>query len=145
MVNSIVTLLEGNPLVLSLLGGASLLMLLGSLLAIPVVIVKLPSDYLRREHKLVRGWPLYLSVPFLLIKNALGVLFFISGLAMLVLPGQGLLTIVIALVLLDFPRKRVLIRHILGKKRILRAINRLRKKYGKAELELPPGRPPNRN
>jgi hypothetical protein len=52
-------------------------------------------------------------------KNALGVLFYLSGLAMLILPGQGLLTIFIGLVLLDFPRKRVLVRRLLGYRRIL--------------------------
>jgi hypothetical protein len=122
----------------SFLGGASLLMFVGSLIAVPLVVVRLPKDYLRREHKLVRNWPRHLSLPFMVLKNALGVLFLLSGLAMLILPGQGLLTIFIGLVLLDFPRKRVLVRRILGYRRILRVINRLRAKFDKPELEPPP-------
>jgi hypothetical protein len=130
-------LFEDHTVLLSLLGGASLLMFVGSLIAVPLVIIRLPKDYLRREHKLVRDWPRHLSLPFMVLKNALGVLFFLSGLAMLILPGQ-LLTIFIGLVLLDFPRKRVLVRRILGYRRILRVINRLRARFGKPELEPPP-------
>jgi hypothetical protein len=74
----------------------------------------------------------------MVLKNALGVLFFLSGMAMLILPGQGLLTIFIGLVLLDFPRKRVLVHRILGYQRILRVINQLRARFGKPELEPPP-------
>jgi hypothetical protein len=131
-------LLENHPVLLSLLGGASLLMFVGSLIAVPLVIVRLPKDYLRREHKLIRDWPRHLSLPFMVLKNALGVVFFLSGLAMLILPGQGLLTLFIGLVLLDFPRKRVLVRRILGYRRILRVINRLRARFGKPKLEPPP-------
>ena len=120
------------------LGGASLLMFVGSLIVVPLVVVRLPKDYLRRENKLVRTWPRYLSLPFMILKNGLGVLFLLSGLAMLVLPGQGLLTLFIGLVLVDFPRKRNLILRILGNRRIFGMINRLRAKSGKAELEPPP-------
>lgn len=47
-------LFENHPVLLSLLGGASLLMFVGSLIAVPLVIVRLPKDYLRREQKLIR-------------------------------------------------------------------------------------------
>ena len=115
-----------------------MLMFVGSLIVVPLVVVRLPKDYLRRENKLVRTWPRYLSLPFMILKNGLGVLFLLSGLAMLVLPGQGLLTLFIGLVLVDFPRKRNLILRILGNRRIFGMINRLRAKSGKAELEPPP-------
>ena len=74
----------------------------------------------------------------MVIKNAIGILFFLSGLAMLFLPGQGLLTMFIGLVLIDFPRKQILVRRILGYRRVLRAINRLRRKFGKPLLGPPP-------
>lgn len=123
-----------HAVLLSWLGGASLIMLVGSLIGIPLVVIQLPEDYLHREHKLVRDWPRYLFLPFMVLKNALGILFFLSGLAMLFLPGQGLLTMFIGLVLLDFPRKQILVRHILGYRRVLRVINRLRAKFGKPVL-----------
>ena len=41
----------------------------------------------------------------LITKNLLGVILLIAGLVMLLVPGQGLLTIAVALILLDFPGK----------------------------------------
>jgi hypothetical protein len=124
-------------MLLSLLGGVSLLMFVGSLIAVPLVLFQLPKDYLHREHKLVQEWPRCLSFPFMVLKNAFGVLFFLSGLAMLILPGQGLLTMFIGLVMLDFPRKQLLVRRILGYRRFLRVINRLRTRFGKPALDPP--------
>ncbi len=135
--NNITGLYEDHGVLLGWLGGLSLLMFVGSLIAVPLVLVRLPEDYLRREHKLVLQWPWRISIPFLVLKNGLGVLFVLSGLAMLVLPGQGLLTLFIGMMLLDFPRKRILIRRTLGHRRIFRAINRLRERLGKPRLERP--------
>jgi hypothetical protein len=138
IVDSISNFFADHAILLSWLGGASLLMFVGSLIAVPLVLVRLPKDYLRREHKLVREWPRCLSLTFVALKNTFGVLFILSGLAMLILPGQGLLTMFIGLVMLDFPRKRLLVRHILSYKRFLRVINRLRARFGKPELETLP-------
>ena len=135
--NIITGLFEGHVVLLSWLGGISLLMFFGSLIAVPLVAVRLPEDYLRREYKLVRNWPLYISIPFLILKNGLGILFLLSGLAMLILPGQGLLTLFIGLVMLDFPRKQILVRRILGHRRIFPVINRLRARLSKSKLEAP--------
>jgi hypothetical protein len=138
VVSDILSFFRDHTVLLSWLGGASLLMLVGSLIGVPLVVVRLPEDYLHREHKLVRDWPRYLFLPFMVIKNTTGILFFLSGLAMLFLPGQGLLTMFIGLVLLDFPRKQLLIRRILGYRRVLRVINRLRTRFGKPALGPPP-------
>ena len=135
MADDILGFFGDHSVLLSWLGGVSLLMFVGSLIAVPLVVVRLPKDYLHREHQLVRYWPRHIFLPFMILKNALGVLFFLSGLAMLILPGQGLLTLFIGLVLLDFPRKQILVRRIIGYRRILRGINRLRGKFGKPELE----------
>ena len=138
MVVDILGFFRDHAVLLSWLGGASLLMFIGSLIGVPLVVVQLPEDYLHREHKLFRDWPRYLFLPFMFLKNALGILFFLSGIAMFFLPGQGLLTMFIGLVLLDFPRKQILVRRILGYRRILTVINRLRTKFGKHKLEPPP-------
>jgi hypothetical protein len=135
VVGDILSFFRDHTVLVSWLGGASLLMFVGSLIGVPMLVVQLPEDYLHREHKLARDWPLYLFLPFMVIKNTLGILFFLSGLAMLFLPGQGLLTMFIGLVLLDFPRKQILVRRILGNRRILRVINRLRARFGKPLLE----------
>jgi hypothetical protein len=138
VVGDILTFFRDHTILLSWLGGSSLLMLIGSLIGVPLLVVRLPEDYLHREHKLVRDWPRYLFLPFMVIKNTIGILFFLSGLAMLFLPGQGLLTMFIGLVLLDFPRKQILVQRILGCQRVLRVINRLRKRFGRPVLGPPP-------
>ncbi len=72
------------------------------------------------------------------LKNALGVVLVLAGVAMLVLPGQGLLTLAAAMLLLDFPGKRRVERRVLGSPRVLGRVNALRRRFGKAAM-LPPG------
>ena len=73
-----------------------------------------------------------------LAKNGLGVVLLAAGIAMLVLPGQGLLTLVVALILLDFPGKRRLQRRIVYAPRVLAALNALRRRAGREPLEPEP-------
>jgi UPF0716 family protein affecting phage T7 exclusion len=71
-------------------------------------------------------------------KNLLGVLLVVVGaiLALPGVPGQGLLTILVGLLLLDLPGKRRIERRMVGRPRILRMINRLRKRFGRSPLVL---------
>lgn len=109
---------------------------IGTLLAIPFILVRLPPDYFDGRHP--RPWmPSYnvvLRVTGLIVKNALGALFLLVGIALLFLPGQGILTILIGVSLMDFPGKRALERRIVGHATVLKAINGLRAKYGKSPL-----------
>ena len=129
--------MKGYEPIIGWLGAASILMFIGTLITVPFVIVKLPRDFFKREHRLAHTWPRHLSIPFYILKNGLGIILVLIGLVMLVLPGQGLLTLFAGLILLNFPRKRILIRRIMGQKRILRTINHLRARFGKPDLELP--------
>ncbi len=67
-------------------------------------------------------------------KNALGYLFVLMGIAMLVLPGQGILTIMIGVTLLDFPGKYRLERWLVSRRPVLRSINWLRRCAGREPL-----------
>ncbi len=67
----------------------------------------------------------------LLLKNLLGFILFIMGIFMLVLPGQGILTLLAALVLLDFPGKFLLLRWMARKDRVIRSLNWIRRKGDK--------------
>jgi hypothetical protein len=57
---------------------------------------------------------------------------------MLLLPGQGVLTLVVALLLLDLPGKRRLKRRILSMPRVLRVLNAWRRRAGRPEFEREP-------
>jgi hypothetical protein len=106
----------------------SLLLFVASLLAVPWVLRRLPPDALERDVTPTLGsrqsnaWrPL-----FRFGRNLLGAMLLVAGVAMLVLPGQGLLTIIAALILLEVPGKWKLVRAILGYAPVLRAVNRYR-------------------
>jgi putative transmembrane protein PGPGW len=112
----------------------------GSLIAIPWILVQLPPHYFDERHP--RIWlndrhPVLRSLG-LGLKNLVGVLFILAGIAMLVLPGQGLLTILIGVSLMDFPGKRALERKIMSVPLVFQAINRLRAKFGEAPLVVYP-------
>jgi hypothetical protein len=121
---------------LILLGILSVVFFVGSLIAIPILLVCLPVDYFDDDRP--RGWfpgiPMPLRVTVLILKNLIGVVFVLAGLAMLVLPGQGLLTILLGMSLVDFRAKRKLERRIVGQPAVLRTINSIRMKYGKPPL-----------
>lgn len=71
------------------------------------------------------------------IKNLLGLVFLVAGVAMLVLPGQGALTILVAVTLLDFPGKRRFELRIMRQRHVRKSVNWIRRKAGRPELILP--------
>ena len=118
------------------LGILSVVFFLATLIAIPVVLVKLPEDYF--DERRPRSWlrnrhPAVRAVAYTL-KNIIGAVFLIAGLAMIVLPGQGVLTILIGISLMDFPGKRKLERRIVGQPTVLRGINKIREKFNRPPL-----------
>ena len=70
------------------------------------------------------------------IKNGLGLVFLLAGFAMLFLPGQGVLTMLIGVSLIDFPGKRTIERKLIGSPAVLKSINALRRKFGKPPFTL---------
>ncbi len=118
------------------LGIASAAMLVISAVLIPYLIVRLPADfYAERNHRrrLFQHKP-HLRIVFLTVKNTLGGLLLVAGILMMVLPGPGILTILAALALLDFPGKRALEMRILHRPSTLKRINWLRRRAGREPL-----------
>lgn len=119
----------------------SLIGFIGTLIAIPFIMVRLPSDYF--DTRVPRHWmkdhhPV-LRLIGLILKNAVGIVFLLAGFAMLFLPGQGILTMLIGISLMDFPRKRELEARIVGQPTVLQALNAMRAKFEKPPLTLAPG------
>lgn len=112
---------------------------IASLLAVPFFAVRIPADYFSapRRKQTSRAWPPALRLTFLLCKNVGGILLFLAGTAMLFLPGQGLLTMLMGLVLMDFPGKFRLERHLVSRPPVFAAINWIRTRRG-----VPPLAPP---
>lgn len=100
------------------------------------MLVRLPADYFvtenvsRSNNRLVA-----------LARNAAGALLVIVGLLLSIpgVPGQGLLTMVCGVLLLDFPGKRGFERRFLAHPKALAAVNRLRERARVAPLLAPIG------
>ncbi|MDP1563667.1 MAG: PGPGW domain-containing protein [Pirellulaceae bacterium] len=118
------------------LGLLSVVTLIFSVVVLPIVMVRLPADYFVRRP--VKDWPTRspaAHITLVVLKNLLGVVFVLAGIAMLVLPGQGLLTIFIGILLLDFPGKRRVERWLIRLPRLLQTANWMRARYGQPPFE----------
>ena len=126
--------LQGNTALLWWLFVLSIGSFVLVLLLLPVIVVRLEPDYFlaSRRELTARGGlgKLLLRIG----KNLLGFVFLLAGIAMLVLPGQGLLTILIGLLMLEFPGKRALERRLVARPAILDFLNRMRQKRGRPPL-----------
>ena len=116
-------------------GVGSLVMFVGTLLAIPVVLVRVPDDWFLRPRS-ARSLPLRIA------RGLIGGALIVVGLAMLVLPGQGVLTILVGLGILDLPFKHRMAMRLLSNSRVYAAVDRMRKKAGRGSLVLPASSPP---
>ena len=131
--------LLSNDTLLLYLGLFSLGFFLVTLIVIPWLILQIPADYFMPEtrHPLLGEMhhPV-LRIVLLVLKNLLGVCFFVLGILLLVLPGQGLLTILLGIIMIDFPGKYHLERWFINHKSVLRSVNWLRKKGKRAPIKL---------
>ncbi|MDA0587691.1 MAG: hypothetical protein O2820_05240 [Planctomycetota bacterium] len=128
---------DHHSLIYWLAGGSVVMLVLGALFA-PAVIARIPADYFVRETRVeTRSWHI-LRIVTRIGKNLLGVLLLVAGILMLILPGQGILTIFAALMLLEFPGKRRLELAIIRQRIVLKAVQWLRQRAGRDPLEMPP-------
>lgn len=116
----------------------SIVTFVGTLVAMPILIARIPPDYFARESVLFSGrrnrpW-VWLS---LVGKNLLGLVLVVMGVLMLVLPGQGILTILIGLSLIDFPGRRRLELRLARSRQVRRVIGWIRRRAGSPPLVYP--------
>jgi len=114
----------------------SVVSLVLSLLLSGRMLVRLPPDYFtsRRPPSPTSFWG---KVGWNLLGGALVIL----GIALSVpgVPGQGVLTILAGLILMDFPGKRRLLLAVLRRGPVRAVVDRLRARSGRPPLEIPPG------
>lgn len=118
---------------------ASAAMFLLALLSAPLVVTRIPVDYFAYPHRSDAEYPRRYSWfrwIWLIAKNTLGAGFLFFGALMLVLPGQGILTIFIGITLLDFPGKFRLERWVVTRRGVLDSFNWIREKAGRKPLVL---------
>jgi hypothetical protein len=117
--------------------GISVALAIGSLALATAVIVAWPPTRFTHgplpseRHPVIRALGL-------VAKNIAGAILLLLGFVMALpgIPGQGVLTMIIGLTLVDFPGKRGIERRILRHRRVLDAINRLRARFHRPPLEM---------
>ncbi|MEJ7730800.1 MAG: hypothetical protein WKG00_16475 [Polyangiaceae bacterium] len=84
------------------------------------------------------GRPRWVRMAGVVGRNVAGAVLVVVGIVLSVpgVPGQGLLTILVGIILLDIPGKKRLERRILGIRAVQSAVTRLRKRYGREPFEL---------
>ncbi len=129
-----------RPGVVAALVGGSILLIVVSLALVPALIRRLPVDYLVAaappRPRTAR------AIAARVTRNVVGLTLVLLGAAMLVLPGQGILTIAAGLLWLEFPGRRALLRRIVSLPPLRRAVDALRRDAGLAPLDLTSDAPP---
>ncbi len=109
-----------------------------SITAIAIVMVKIPANYFSTHYQqdFMPNSPWIVRWGVVILKNIVGVVLILLGVVLSLpgIPGQGILTILLGLIMLDIPGKRPLEAKIIKRPNVLSALNRLRKKYGKPPL-----------
>jgi hypothetical protein len=112
----------------------------GSMVLVTVIVIGWPVDHFRRagrrafwahRHPVVR-------IAGLILKNLAGIILFALGVVMALpgVPGQGLLTALIGLTLVNFPGKARIERRLIARPTVFRTVNRLRARFHHPPLEL---------
>ena len=121
------------------LAAVSLITFIVSLLLIPFIVSKLPSDIFinypkqarTKIHKSIKSYLIFV------LANLLAITLIISGFIMLFIPGQGLLTILIGLLLLSFPGKQKAVLSLIRRKQLQKSLNWIRAKQKKGPFLWP--------
>jgi len=107
---------------------------------VSLILVKIPANHFSksRKTKFWAGPRPWLHAAKVIGKNIGGVLLVALGVVLSLpgVPGQGLLTVLLGIMLLDFPGRHRLEQKLLSKPSILNSINKLRDRFGKKPLEL---------
>jgi len=131
---SYTTLFEG-------LGLLSLATFLISLLLIPFLISRASADYFLLHHTIVeqrhKRHPI-IALFIKIIRNCLGCVLCFAGFMMLFLPGQGVITLLIGISLLDVRGKQRVLNMLLHRPSLQHALNWIRQKTGKPPFNFPP-------
>ena len=117
----------------------SILTFVVTLFAVPVLIIHIPDKYFLHKKRIPRNNPkdaIGFRLTCRIFKNILGFFFIVTGVIMLLLPGQGLLSILIGVMLMNFPGKYKVERAIIRQKKVLSAINWLRAKAHRPPLQV---------
>jgi hypothetical protein len=132
---------ENYRIVIWWIGALSTIIFLIILFAIPIFIVKLPSDFFIRQNLpkplLASRKHTVIRLIYVIIKNVIGVMIIFAGIAMLFLPGQGVMTVIIGISLLNIRGKRRIVLAFVCRSFVIQSLNRLRTRFNKPTFSIP--------
>ena len=120
---------------LVLMGIISFVVFIASLLLTPLLLGKIPQDYFihTNQHKVEIKHLGHLIV--VVIRTLIGFVLLIAGIIMLVTPGQGIISILLGLFLMEFPGKRKLELKLINHEPTFKTLNWLRSKVNKSPFD----------
>lgn len=125
------------------LTAGSLVFLVASALGLPWLVARLPADYFTvdgreriRRERIERTKHPGLRLVLHGLRNVLGLVVFCCGVLMLVLPGQGILSMLVGLMLIDYPSKHEFERWLMAKPAVHRPLNWLRSRVHRPPFEV---------
>ncbi len=138
------TFLHTYGSLVTLLGIVSTITFFLSLLIIPLVIQRLDTDFFIHLHEHTKKEDEHPMTFILLraLRYLLGSVLIVAGLLMLFLPGQGIITTILGISLLDFPGKKMLTDKIVGFHSVQNGLNWVRKKGNKPDFSFTHSTPP---
>ena len=115
----------------------SLFVFIFSLVSIKWLVALIPTDYFIKKNisKSKKSYSLLWLIS-IIVKNIIGYTLILGGILMLVLPGQGLFTILMGLILSNYPGKYTIEKKFISNPSILKTVNWLRKKSNKPRLKI---------
>lgn len=114
------------------LAAISILSFLISIICIPWYIRSLPVDYFHGLINTYRSGKITsCSLPKFIVRNLVGSILLLAGIAMLFIPGQGILTMLFGMLLMQFPGKNRLSLFLLTRPSIQRSLNWSRQKLSR--------------
>ena len=126
--------------ILPIIGAFSAIIFVVSLLSLPWLAAKIPEDYFLHDQRSSPLWQAnaspILRLLLIVVKNFLGIILLLGGILMLFIPGQGLLTIFMGVVLMDYPKKYAFEKKLVMIPVILKGLNWLRGKANQPPLKV---------
>jgi hypothetical protein len=122
---------------LQVLASLSLFTFCISLLVIPLLVARLPKDFFtpgRSSQSRIHSATYLPQILVLAARNILGLILLAAGIAMLFLPGQGVVTIVIGLTVMSFPYKQRLLCTLTRPQTVRKSLDWVRRKVKKEQF-----------
>jgi hypothetical protein len=132
MLDRVLSWIEWEHLALAAL--VWVLLTAGSLAIVLRIVLALPEDYFEVDQPPLTSW-----TATRIARNGAGMVLIVVGVVLSIpgVPGQGVLTILVGLFLVDFPRRQQLERALARRAGVLPALNRLRARFNRAPLRPP--------